>query len=78
MLRGARSALHYQNSHCCGTAHLAECLQFSEASDRVACYQTRFDKPYRFAGATQAQLLEKEQHLFKESHNDGDETKRFV
>ena len=79
-LRGARigSALHYQNCHCCGTAHSAECLQLSEESDRFACYQNRFDKPHRSAGATQAAPLGEEQRLLMGSHHEGDETKGSI
>jgi hypothetical protein len=79
-LRGARngSTLLYENCHFCGTAHSAEGLQLSEASDCVACNQNRFDTPHRSAGATHAAPLAEEQHLLMESHHDGDETKGSV
>ena len=53
-------------------------MQLSEESDRFACYQNRFDKPHRSAGATQAAPLGKERRLLMESHHDDDETKGSV
>jgi hypothetical protein len=37
--------------------------RISEASDRFACYQNRFDDPHRSAGATQAPLPGMERRL---------------
>jgi hypothetical protein len=42
---------------------------------RWFCCQSRFDKPHRSAGATQAPLLGEERRLQMESRRDGDETK---